>query len=100
MHGITNPAHYARDLARQQQAGEEERGQHLEKQPTGAAAFIEVRAGRPTTYDDVKQYLRRMAGSAGGGERALQSIHAGFEQERGNAHSWRRAGMRSRKVSS
>ncbi len=64
MHGITNPAHYARDLVRQQQAEEVERGQHLEKQLTGA--FLEVRAGRQTTYEDVKQYLRRMAGSAGG----------------------------------
>ncbi len=65
MHGITNPAHYARDLVRQQQAEEAERGQHLEKQLTRAAAFLEVRAGRPTTYEDVKQYLRGMAGSAG-----------------------------------
>jgi hypothetical protein len=32
--GITNPAHYARNLARQQQAEEAERGQHLEKQLT------------------------------------------------------------------
>ncbi len=39
VHGITNPAHYARNQARQQQAEEAERGQHLDKPLTGAAAF-------------------------------------------------------------
>ena len=39
VHGITNPAHYARNLARQQQAEEAERGQHPEKQLTGATGF-------------------------------------------------------------
>jgi hypothetical protein len=34
VHGITNPAHYARNQARQLQAEEAERGQHLEKQLT------------------------------------------------------------------
>ncbi len=70
MHGITNPAHYARNQERQQQAEEVERGQHLEKQLTGAAGFLDVRAqvGRPTTEEDVKQYLRRMTDSARGGK--------------------------------
>ncbi len=69
VHGITNPAHYARNRARQQQAEEEERGQHLEKQLTKAAAFLDVRVedGWQTNEKDVKQYLRRMAGSAGRG---------------------------------
>ncbi len=53
-------------VALQQQAEEAERGQHREKQLARAAGFLKVRAGRPTTYEDVKQYLRRMAGSAGG----------------------------------
>ena len=66
VHGITNPVNYARNQARQQQAEEAERGQHREKQLAGAACFSKVRAGRPTTYEDVKQYLRRMAVSAGG----------------------------------
>ncbi len=68
MHGITNPAHYARNLALQQQAEEAERGHHLEKQLTAAAGFLDVRAqvGRLTMEEDVKQYLRRMAVSAGG----------------------------------
>ncbi len=57
VHGITNPAHYARNQARQQQAEEAERGQHPEKQLTGATGFLDVRAqvGRPTTEEDVKQ---------------------------------------------
>ena len=42
VHGITNPALYARNQARQQQAEEAERGQHLEKQLR--SAVIEVRA--------------------------------------------------------
>jgi hypothetical protein len=68
VHGITNPAHYPRNLVRQQQAEEAERGQHLEKQLTRAAGFLDVRAqvGRPTKEEDVKQYLRIMAVSAGG----------------------------------
>ena len=64
---ITNPVNYARNQARQQQAEEAERGQHREKQLAGAAGFLKVRAGRPTTYEAVKHYLRRMARSAGGG---------------------------------
>jgi len=67
VHGITNPVNYARNQARQQQAEEAERGQHREKQLAGAAGFLKVREGRPTTYEDVKHYLRRMARSAGGG---------------------------------
>ena len=66
VHGITNPVHYARNQARQQQAEEAERGQHREKQLAGAACFLNVREGRPTTYEDVKHYLRRMSRSAGG----------------------------------
>ncbi len=38
VHCITNPAHYARNQARKQQAEEAERGQHLEKQLRSAAA--------------------------------------------------------------
>jgi hypothetical protein len=59
--GVRNPVNSARNQARQQQAEEAERGQHREKQLAGAAGFLQVRAGRPTTYEDVKQYLRRMA---------------------------------------
>ncbi len=66
-----NAVNYARNQARQQQAEEAERGQHREKQLAGAAGFLKVRAGRPTTYEDVKHYLRRMARSAREGERAL-----------------------------
>ena len=66
VHGITNPVNYARNQARQQQAEEAERGQHREKQLAGAAGFLKVREGRPTTYEDVKHYLRRMSRSAGG----------------------------------
>ncbi len=58
VHGIINPVNYARNQARQQQAEEAERGQHREKQLAGAAGFLKVRAGRPTTYEDVKHYLR------------------------------------------
>ena len=61
-----NPVNYARNQARQQQAEEAERGQHREKQLAGAAGFLKVREGRPTTYEDVKHYLRRMSRSAGG----------------------------------
>ena len=61
-----NPVNYARNQARQQQAEEAERGQHREKQLAGAACFLNVREGRPTTYEDVKHYLRRMSRSAGG----------------------------------
>jgi hypothetical protein len=39
VHGTNNPAHYARNLARQQQAEEAERGQHLEKQLICAIGF-------------------------------------------------------------
>ena len=99
VHGITNPVNYARNQARQQQAEEAERGQHREKQLAGAAGFLKVREGRPTTYEDVKHYLRRMSRSAGG-ESELPSILADFEQERGMALSGRRAGMGSRTVSS
>ncbi len=44
---------------RQQHAEEADKGQHLEKQLTGAAGFLDVRAqvGRPTNEEDVKQYL-------------------------------------------
>ncbi len=68
VHSITNPAHYARNQARQQQAEEAERGQHQEKLLTCAAAFLDVRAqvGRPTNKENVKHYLRNMAVSAGG----------------------------------
>jgi hypothetical protein len=61
VHGITQLAH-------QQQAGEEERGQHLEKQPTSAAGFLDVLAqgGRPTNVQDVKCFLCRMDRSARG----------------------------------
>ncbi len=69
MHCLTNPAQYAKNRARQQQAEEAKRGKQLEKQPTSAADFLDVRAqvGRPTNEEDVKQYLRRMASSARGG---------------------------------
>ena len=66
VHGITNPVNYARNQARHQQAEVAERGQHREKQLAGAAGFLKVREGRPTTYEDVKHYLRRMSRSAGG----------------------------------
>ncbi len=50
VHGITNPAQYAKNRAQQQQAEEAERGQHLEKQLSSAAALLDVRAksGRST----------------------------------------------------
>ncbi len=71
VHGITNTAHYARNRAQQQQQAEEaERGQHLEKQLSGAAALLDIRAEgwRSTNADDVdsEYFLRRMDKSAGG----------------------------------
>ncbi len=68
MHGNTNPAHYARIRAQQQQAEEAERGQHLQKQLSSAAFFLDIRAkgGRSTNADDVEYFLRRMANSARG----------------------------------
>ena len=55
VHDNTNPPHYARILAQQQQAEEAERGQHLQKQLSSAAAFLDTRAkgGRSTNADDV-----------------------------------------------
>ncbi len=49
VHGITNQAHYARNLAQQQQAEEAERGQHQRKQLSIAAAFLDIRASQPDT---------------------------------------------------
>jgi hypothetical protein len=68
VHGNTNPPHYARIRAQQQQAEEAERGQHLQKQLSSAASFLDIRAkgGRSTKADDVEYFLRRMAASAGG----------------------------------
>lgn len=68
VHDNTNPPHYARIRAQQQQAEEAERGQHLQKQLSSAAAFLDTRAkgGMSTNADDVEYYLRRMATSAGG----------------------------------
>jgi hypothetical protein len=67
--GITNPAHYARNQARQQQAKEADQGQHLEKQLRSAAALIDVQAKlRMTTYVENEQFfLRIMDKSAEGG---------------------------------
>jgi hypothetical protein len=69
VHCVTNPAHHARILAQQQQAEEAERDQHLQKQLSCAASFLDIRAkgGRSTNADDVEYFLRRMANSAGVG---------------------------------
>jgi hypothetical protein len=66
--GNTNPPHYARIRAQQQQAEEAERGQHLQKQLSSAVSFLDIRAkgGRLTNADDVEYLLRSMAASAGG----------------------------------
>ncbi len=69
VHCITNPAHYARNQALQQQAEEAERGQHLEKQLRSAAALINVQAklGTTTNVENVQFFLRTTDKSAGGG---------------------------------
>ena len=61
VHGITNPAHYARNQPQQQQAEEAERGQHLEKQLSSAAALLDIRAkgGWSTNADDVEYMFGR-----------------------------------------
>ncbi len=68
VHDNTIPAHYARILAQQQQAEEAERGQHVQKQLSSAASFLDIRAKgeMSTNADDVEYFLRRMANSAGG----------------------------------
>ncbi len=60
VHGITNPALYARNQARQQQAEEAERAQHLDKQLRSAAACIDVQAklGRTTNVENEQCFLR------------------------------------------
>ncbi len=50
VHGITNPAHYARNQARQQQAEEAEKEQHLEKQLTEAAGIRRTCTGRAADH--------------------------------------------------
>jgi hypothetical protein len=70
VHCITNPGHYARNQARQQQAEEAEPGQHLEKQLRSAAALIDVQAkrGRTTNVGNVQNFLRTINKGARGGK--------------------------------
>ena len=68
VHCVTNQEHHARIRAQQQQAEKAERGQHLQKQLSSAASFLDIRTkeGGSTNADDVEYFLRSMANSAWG----------------------------------